>query len=146
MRRLIIMRRLLLTIGAISAVACGGDSSTGPGDMSAVGSFQLQTVNGSVLPYTAVSLPSPVFKLELLSDLVVIRSDGSYTQTFSTRQTQGTTVTTDAQAVSGTWTQSNGTVTFTPTGGSPSTLARGIVAGDVLTVTVTGAVFVYRRQ
>src|SRR5881275_2041570 len=71
------MRRALIAVAAMALLGCGGDS-TGPA-VSAVGTWNLQTVDNGPLPYTAVFVASPLYKLEILSDAFVVRADGSYT-------------------------------------------------------------------
>ena len=46
------LTRLTLAVGAVLAVACGGDSGTGPSDATISGTYSLQTYNGKTLPFT----------------------------------------------------------------------------------------------
>ncbi len=49
------MRKILfstLTAAALATSACGGDSGTGPADVSVSGMFALKAVNATSLPYT----------------------------------------------------------------------------------------------
>jgi hypothetical protein len=135
------MRKALVALAAIALLGCGGDS-TGV-NASAVGTWNLQTVNGSALPYTAVFVANPLYKLEILSDVFVVRSDGSYTETFTSRETNGATVTTTAEDDTGTWVQNNAALTVTASDGTPSS---GAISGNTATINTQGLVLVYRRQ
>lgn len=135
------MRKLLLCLTAASLVACGGDS-TGP-IASAAGTWNLQTINGTALPFTAVYVASPLYKLEILSDTFVASSNGSYVENFSIRETDGSTVTTQNGSDHGTWVQNNGALTITASDGTVSSAA---ITGDVITANIDGDVYVYHRQ
>jgi hypothetical protein len=136
------MRRLLLGIASLALVGCGGDS-TGP-NASVVGTWNLQTVNGSPLPYTAIfTAGPPVYRLELVSDTFVAASNGTYTEAFTSRETDGTTVTTTTENDTGTWTQNNGSVTITSSDG---TVTSASVSGNTITLNEQGLVAVYHRQ
>lgn len=136
-----IMRRLVLALGAASLLACGGDSS-GPGNTNPVGTWNLATVNGSALPYTAI-LIAPSYKLEILSDRIVVNSDGTWSETFSYRETDASVVTTTTESDAGTWSQANSTLTITASDGTVSTAT---ISGDRITLSESGFVSVYQRQ
>ena len=135
------MRRALLALAAIALVGCGGDS-TGVA-ASAVGTWNLQTVNGSILPATVAFVASPLYRFEILSDPFVAGSDGHYTETFTTRETNGSSVTTTTDSDFGTFVQNNGSLTITASDGTVSTAS---ISGDKITVNQDGVVLVYRRQ
>lgn len=135
------MRRLFLGIVASSLLACGGDS-TGP-SASAVGTWSLQSINGFGLPFTVLFVASPVYRLEILSDTFVASSNGTYVETASVRETDGSSVTTQTQTDVGTWTQNNSAITITASDGTVSSAA---ISGNIITANESGDVFVYRRQ
>jgi hypothetical protein len=110
---------------------------------SAVGTWNLKTVNGSPLPFTAIFIANPVYRFEILSDQVVVHGDGTYSETSSTRETNGSTVTTSTDSDTGTWVQNDGTLTITASDGTVSTAA---ISGNTITISQEGAVAVYRRQ
>ena len=136
------MRKLLLACAAVAMLGCGGDS-TGPA-ASAEGTWNLQTVNGSALPYTAIFIASPVYRFEILSDQVVASGDGSYVETSQVRETDGTTVTTSTEQDIGTWTQHGSQVTVTSA--LDGTVNTAVVSGNKLTVNAEGVIGVYVRQ
>ncbi|MFL5502173.1 MAG: lipocalin family protein [Gemmatimonadaceae bacterium] len=136
------MRKLVLAIASLAVIGCGGDS-TGPAG-SVAGTWNLQTVNGSPLPYTAVFLAGPpVYRLEIISDTFVAAGDGTYTEALTTRETNGTTVTTTTENDHGTWTQNNNSVTVTASDGTVSTAS---ISGNTITINEEGLVGVFHRQ
>ena len=135
------MRKLLLACAAVAMLGCGGDS-TGPA-ASAEGTWNLQTVNGSALPYTAVFIAAPTYKLEVLGDQVVVHANGTYSQATTTRETQGTQVTTTTDNYTGTWSQHGNQVQITDSDGASSVA---VISGNQLTVNDTGFSAVYVRQ
>jgi len=76
------MRKLLLSLVLATAVACGGDS-TSPINASIAGTYKLQTINGSALPYTILQFGSD--KIEFLDDQVTVNDGGTYTESRSRR-------------------------------------------------------------
>ncbi len=135
------MRRTLLAFATFALVGCGGDS-TGP-VASAEGTWQLQTVNGSPLPFTVQYIANPVYRLEIVSDTFIAHSNNSYDEMLTIRETQGTSVTTTQQNDTGTWTQNNAAITITSADGTVSSAA---ISGNTITANVQGEVLVYTRQ
>ena len=91
-------------------VACGGDDTviTGAsGDIS--GSYSLQTVNSSPLPYT---IQSGANSATLLSDSLVVGSNGTWTESSSYTQTVNGQTTSGIGSDGGTWVQDGANVTF----------------------------------
>jgi len=136
------MRKLLLACAAVALLGCGGDS-TGP-SASVAGTWNLQTVNGQPLPYTAYMTTSPSYRLEIMSDQLVANSDGTYAENGTIRETQGTTVTTSTEQDTGVWTQHGSQIDFTSD--ADATVTSATVSGDKLTVDAQGVVGVYTRQ
>jgi hypothetical protein len=135
------MRRLVLALSAVSILACG--DSSGPGFSSAVGTWNLVTVNGSALPFT-VDL-NQTYRLELLGDVFVASENGTYTESTTLRETENGTATTTTEQSNGTWTQTNNTVTVTESGGTETSTAT--ISGNTITLTQgQGFVSVYNRQ
>ncbi|HEX6627238.1 MAG TPA: lipocalin family protein [Gemmatimonadaceae bacterium] len=136
------MRRLVLACAAVTLLACGGGDSTGP-VASAEGTWSLQTVGGTALPYTYAYDAVTQHRAEVLSDVFVFSADGSYTETFTTRDTQGTTVTTETATDAGTWSQSGKTVTVTFSDGSHLGAS---INGDQISMNTAAGVLLYARQ
>jgi hypothetical protein len=136
------MRRLLSLTLALALIACGDDDSTSvPTNASVAGTWNLQTVNGSALPFT-LSASSP--KIELLSSSVNVTANGTWTSTTQTRTTIGTQATTASSTQSGTYTLSGSAVSIRSTDGT--TVQAGSVSGNTLTLAQTGLTFVYQKQ
>jgi hypothetical protein len=136
------MRKLLLALASLAVIGCGGDS-TGP-NAQVAGTWNLQTVNGSPLPYTVAFLAGPpVYKLELISDTFVTAANGTYTEAFTSRETDGSTVTTSTENDTGTWSQNGSSLTVTASDGTVNTAT---ISGNTITLNQQGLVAVYRRQ
>lgn len=133
------MRKLVLAIAAVSLLGCGGDSS-GPG-ASAVGTWNLVTINGSPLPATIIQ--APTYRLEILSDRFVLSSNGTMSDTFTYRETENGTATTTTETDNGTWSQNNTALTITYSDGTSQTAA---VSNDTFTISEQGFVFLYERE
>ncbi len=100
----------LAIVGALAAFAACNDS-TSPGTQLAGGSYALQTVNGSNLPYT---YPAGSSTVTIQSDVYTLNNDGSYTETISEMISNGVTSTPNTDSEAGTWVQSGSTVAFAP--------------------------------
>jgi hypothetical protein len=99
----------LLLAGALligSATAC---SDLTGNNVNAEGAYQLQRVNGSVVPYTYTDQNGNSIYLQ--SDVYSLNNDGSYTE-FRTWRTNGLA---QSGTEDGDWSQSNNVVYFTPT-------------------------------
>ncbi|MEX2110112.1 MAG: hypothetical protein WD802_05895 [Gemmatimonadaceae bacterium] len=135
------MRRLILALGAVSLLACGGDSS-GPGTPTAEGTWNLLTVNGSPLPFTAPADPRrPGFQYQIISDQFVAHSGGAWQDNFTYRVTDNGVVTTTTETITGTWAQSGVIVTIT----TPDGLVDVSISGDQITLTNGVVVLIYAR-
>jgi hypothetical protein len=85
----------------------------------------------------------PLYQVELVSDTFVAASNGTYTEAVTSRETNGSTVTTTTDNSNGTWSQTNGSVTVTDANGTVTTAA---VSGNTITLNVPGLVAVFHRQ
>ena len=98
-------RRAFLVLSFVLA-ACGSDSSTEPSAI--VGTWTLQTINGSALPF--VLEQSATEKSEILSEVVTISAGGTFTESTTLRSTVNGTVTTQSFPDGGTYTVSGSTL------------------------------------
>ena len=80
------MRRIAACLLLIAAAACGGDSPTQPTPASVAGVWNLQTVNGSGLPFILAQLEND--KVELTDDVLNVSENGTFTQLTHFRITQ----------------------------------------------------------
>jgi hypothetical protein len=108
--------------------ACSTDS-TGPNG-SVTGTYSLRTIDGQQFPYT---FPSG---LRLTSDLITLRTDGSYEDV--SRYSDGSSFVDD-----GDYTSYNGAVTFYSSSGDTY---QGSISGNVLTQIINGYTQVFQRQ
>lgn len=136
------MRRLLSLALALAIVGCGSDSSSEPTNASVAGTWTLQSVNGSQLPFTLSNVGST--KIELVSSVVNVTSAGTWTSTSQTRTTINGQATTSTGTQAGTYTLSGSAVAIRSTDGT--TVQAGTVSGNTLTLAQTGLVFVYQKQ
>ena len=137
------MRRILVSVFTAATVllsACGSDSTTAPTPTSIAGTWNLTTVNGAALPFV-LQAANP--KIEILSDQIVILSNGSFTQSTQARATSGTTITTQTIPDGGTYTLNGTAATFTFTDGGSETAT---VSGNTMTIAETGLSLVYNKQ
>jgi len=139
------MRRLLSLALVFAALACGSDNddSTAPTQASVAGTWTLQTVNGSSLPFTLASAPA---KIELLSYVVNVSANGTWTSSQQTRTTIGTQAPVTATTTDGgTYTLSGNSVAITSST-SGSVAQAGTISGNTLTLTSSGFIFVFKKQ
>jgi hypothetical protein len=134
------MRILPLAL-LIVAISCS-DSTTAPTFASVAGTWSLQTINGTPLPFTTSQ--SATDRTEILSDIVNATSSGTFTETTTFRITQNGSVSTQSTVDNGTFSLNGTAVTFTfNSDGSTDT---GSLNGNTMTVTETGFALVFTKQ
>ncbi|HWJ16667.1 MAG TPA: hypothetical protein VNS10_23175 [Gemmatimonadaceae bacterium] len=136
------MRRLVSLALVFAALACGDDDTTAPTQASVAGTWSLQTVNGSPLPFTIATTPA---KLEILSYVVNVSANGTWTSSQQVRTTFGGSVTTNTNTDGGTYTLSGNNVAIT-SNTAGSTVQAGVIAGNTLTLSQSGFIFVFTKQ
>jgi len=138
-----LMRRLVAALLVSAALACGGDDSiTVPTNASVAGTWTLQSVNGSPLPFVIVQSGSN--KSELTADVLTVGSSGNFTQLTTIRNTLNGQVTTQSTPDAGTYTLNGTAATFRFN--SDGSTGTGAINGNTLTVADVGLVMVYQRQ
>lgn len=106
------MRTINCTLALALLVGCGGgDKAAAPKTVH--GTYPLVTFNGSALP--AVYVQAPGYKLEVTAGTITLNANGSFTDSYSFRETEGTTVTNTTIPCGGTWAQSGNTLTLQET-------------------------------
>ena len=100
------MRKLIALVALSLAVACG-DSGTNPNTDDISGTYSVRTVNNSSVPYTFTSNGGSI---TLLSDVINVAGNGTWSETYTYRQGSQTTTGTGADA--GTWSRSGANVTL----------------------------------
>ena len=131
MRRL---RPLGFAAFTLALVSCGSSDPTAPG-VSLTGTYTLQTVNGSTLPYTTQN------GALLVGDQLTINGDGSYFDVAQYAAPNGGTV---SQTESGTYANNNGAIVFYDQ--TDNITYQGSLSGSVLTEVVAGLTEAYRKN
>ena len=124
------MRRITIAVLALGMAACTNSSTTGPsGSLS--GTYRLQTINGSPVPYTFAS------GVTLQSDVLTLSSNGNYSD--AAQYSDGRLI-----VEQGYYNNYNGAITFTDQ--SNNNNYQGSISGTVLTEIVSGLTEVYQKQ
>lgn len=132
--------RTLAAVALGAALLVGCDDSTGPGSIA--GTYQLQSVNDDPVP-SILSQVGTTYRLEATGGAVTLRSDGTYTATFSLREDDNGTITTINQTEHGTWEGTASDLTLIDDSDGEFVLAS--VSGNTLTVDDGTDIWVYRR-
>ena len=135
------MRRLLPLVMSL-AIACGSDSPSQPTSASVAGTWSLQTVNGTALPYLITQ--SGTTKVELVSDVVTAVATGSYTEITQIRTTVDGQVMNESFPDAGSFTLNGTAVVFQSN--SDGSQTTGSVSGNTFTLAAEGFAYVYKRQ
>ena len=133
------MNRRAFVVLALVLAACGSDASTEPA--SVVGTWSLQTVNGSPLPFVAAQSGSD--KAEIMGDTIKISAAGSFIESTTIRTTLSGVATIQTLADTGTYKVSGSTLTLSSTADGSS--GTGTWSGNTITATIEGFSFVYKR-
>lgn len=136
MRRVI---AIVCTAATVLLAGCDSNGTTSPTENAVSGTWNLSTINGSPLPFTLQSTP----KIEVLSDQLVVSSNGTFTESRLLRFTNGPAVTTQTATAAGTYTLSGTAAAFIFNDGTTGT---GTVSGSTLTVAQLGFSLVYQKQ
>ena len=134
------MRKLVAALFLATFVACGGDSIT-DATASIAGTYTLQTVNGSPLPFTVFT--SGTTKIEITDDVVTITDAGTYSESGHTRTTNGSQVTTQVVSEVGSYTRNGTAITFRSNDGL--SVSTGAISGSSITIVDSGISAVYKR-
>jgi hypothetical protein len=140
------MRSVLLA--AMSALvlvtACSSSDSSSPG-ASAIGTYNLVSVNGAALPATTQN--DATIKTEILSGTFVVNADESFSEARQGRITlNGGAPSPITATQTGTWTVSGTQLSFVSGTTQNPVVFTGTYVGGTLTYTSAGATFVYQQQ
>ena len=141
------MRSAIVSAVAIATLIVGcNDPASGPLQKQEVGEYGLQTVNGLTLPY--LSNQNQTFKAEITGGSLELRNDGSFTETRTSRITQGSSINPLEAVTSGTYTKNGTQIVFTISGGAGSQAITylGVLSTNSVAVTSGGIVFVYNKR
>ncbi len=141
MRRFLTVMTVVLAGGLLTACGDDGDA-TGTGGTSIFGTYTLQTVNGSSLPFVVIQVGND--KLEITAGSVRLNSDNTYSISISLRLTEAGTVTTETDTGAGTYTASGSTIQFSDSGDGEGPFT-GSISGNTLTIIDEDVAFVFTK-
>lgn len=131
-----------LAILALAMVAACADA-TGPTVAFTVGQYHLRTVNGAALPFIASRTDTLMY--ELMSDVITLNADGTYSDMEWIRATRASGVTTKQAASVGIHESTDTEIRFTQLAPALGGFV-GAVNGTTLTITYpSGNTFTYER-
>ncbi|MFL5614542.1 MAG: hypothetical protein ACJ796_12850 [Gemmatimonadaceae bacterium] len=124
------MRRHMLAALTMLLVACGGDTVSGPAQIT--GTYTLRTVNGSSLPATFYQ--DEIERDDFFAGNVSLASDNSWTGSLSVNAValSGGTLFNGALPVSGTYSLNTGSITLSDA--AHGLVMTGTISGGTLTV------------
>ena len=131
--------RTISLLGIVFTLAACGHDSVGPSlaPSTIAGTYDLTTVDGQVLPFTALDLGA--YQAKLVSGTLKLSTDGTYSFQFSIRIEDSGNVRTAADSDSGLWNVNDNAVTLASTQGDIS--RTGTVSGTVMTLQSSIRVF-----
>ena len=131
--------RTISLLGIVFTLAACGHDGVGPSPPSSTiaGTYDLTTVDGQVLPFTALDLGA--YQAKLVSGTLKLSTDGTYSFQFSIRIEDSGNVRTAADSDSGLWNVNDNAVTLASTQGDIS--RTGTVSGTVMTLQSSIRVF-----
>lgn len=132
--------RILGPIGfAAWVVACGERGVTAP-EPEITGTYTLQTINSSPLPFTVYAIGDD--KLEVLDGSVTLNMDNTFSDRITLRYTEGDTSRVETELTSGKYARDGSALVFHFKQGGSYT---GSVEGRMLRQFVSGYIFGYAR-
>lgn len=135
------MRHFVSCMLLMVVAACGSDSPTQP-RASVVGTWNLQTIDGSALPYLVAQTDSEA--LELMSDVLTFDANGTFTQLSQIRVTQDGQASTESFSDGGSYALNGTAVTFTFDG--DGSIGTASLAVNTLSLASAGFALVYKKQ
>jgi hypothetical protein len=130
----------ICTVASVLLVGCGSDHATDPAQLGIRSSWNLVTANGAPLPFT---VPGITPRLDVLSDKLVLKTNGTFTESTEARSISGTTVTPQTIPDGGTYTVSGTSATFVFNDG---TVGVGTITATTLSMTLPTVALVYQKQ
>lgn len=128
--------RVLLAAATVVVVGCGGGTdTTEPEPARLDGTYNLQTVNHSPLPF--ITYQEGTQKDEILSWVVTLNQDSTYSYVFRVRASDGGQATVNTITSSGTYTVAGSDVAMVDAVNSNNILSATVVS-PVLTVVIAG--------
>lgn len=135
------MRRMLPVGILLTLMACGSDLVINP-STSVAGSYALERVDGTALPYPVIDIST--YHIQLVSGSLTLNANNTYAWNLGLRVDDSGRIRTDAQSDSGTWTMVNSTLSLTSAQGNLPKTAT--VSGNIMTMQSSTIVFGLRKQ
>jgi hypothetical protein len=136
------MRSILLLGIALTLAACGSDAAvTPPPEASISGSYQLTTVDGQTLPFTAIDLGT--YKAQIVSGVLALDTNSTYSLTFDVSLDDGVKLRTVTEGDAGQWSMSGSAINLASA--RDTTSWTGTVSGNVITIQSSTRVLVLRK-
>jgi hypothetical protein len=136
------MRWFAMALLAVSVAACGADTPSDPTPVTVVGTWTLETVNGTRLPFVLDQRGND--KVELLSAALDVMASGTFSSTSTERSTIAGVTQNQSYVDPGHFTLNGSVATFTFD--LDASVSRGTIAADAMTFDANGLVVVYRRN
>ncbi len=141
---------IALVLVAVGLAACNDNNDRNVvtvGSNVLTGRFDLQTVNGSVLPAVVVDSVSPQLTIDALAGAISVDGNGAFTDVTTFQQTLSEVVSTRTVTCTGTYTVVGRVVTFVEANPAPDCgrTFTGVFAGAVLGASVLGVPAVFAR-
>ena len=135
------MRRLAVSalFASVLAITACGDGPTGISG-SPEGTWFLQTINGTPPPFTIVEITG--YRVEVMGGVLDLFADGTYTNTYTYRETENGISDTVDETDFGTYFQSGSTIFLEDDQGFE---AQATISGDQLTISEGGFTIRYAR-
>ena len=130
---------LLLSALSLGFQGCGSDS-TGPDEPDWVGSYALETVEGSALPVVLLQIGND--KIEVTTGSVTLNEDQTFSTNMTYRVTEAGSVSTGSDSQVGSFTKNGTALRFNYSDGTQDT---GSLNGEILTLTSEGVTFVFHQ-
>jgi hypothetical protein len=130
----------ICTVASVLLVGCGSDHATDPAQLGILSSWNLVTANGAPLPFT---VPGIIPRLDVLSDKLVLKTNGTFTESTQAQTVSGTTVTPQTIPDGGTYTVNGTSATFVFNDG---TVGVGTITATTLSMTLPTVALVYQKE
>lgn len=124
------------------AAACTQGSIVEPTQASLTGTWNLQSMNGTPLPFAISQFGGK--KVEIIADVLTITAPNTFAEVTTVRTTQNGTATTENITDRGTYTFDSLIVTFVFNSNGSNGL--GTMSKSTLTVATSGVSFFYKKQ
>jgi hypothetical protein len=134
------MKKIFFALLALT-LACSNDS-TAPTPASVAGSWNLQSVNGTALPFVVTQTGTN--KVEITADVLTATSSGSFTEITTLRTTQNSVATIQTGSDAGSYVLNGNNVTFQFQ--SDGSVGSGTISGSTLTVSEAGLSLIYKKS